>query len=255
MAEGETFVRSTLGTNVVGGRTTAPQYTFGTSTRDHREKLFVTEEHAKLNVKNKSPGPHADYHRRGSCGPQVDHNKSEPLWGWGSTTSARFEKPSNAKSPSPDAYTMRSAIGAQIDSGKDSTPIWGMGSSTRDSVKKVYLGDKQNAVTLFGMGSPGPAAYGINEKTCVGKQDVSCARARRRRRRAGARHYLSPAFRFCSRVTPLKPPSMLTHPHACKPSSCTPPALLRSSGPHLHTCDAHLRCTAALALLKHSATS
>ena len=60
----KTFVRSTLGSQVNGALNSAPIYSFGTSTRDHREKLFVTEEHAKLNIKNKSPGPHADYHRR-----------------------------------------------------------------------------------------------------------------------------------------------------------------------------------------------
>ena len=67
----ETFVRSTLGSQVNGALNSAPIYSFGTSTRDHREKLFVTEEHAKLNIKNKSPGPHADDHRRSTLGPQI----------------------------------------------------------------------------------------------------------------------------------------------------------------------------------------
>lgn len=168
----ETFVRSTLGSQVNGALNSAPIYSFGTSTRDHREKLFVTEEHAKLNIKNKSPGPHADYHRRSTLGPQIDNMTSEPVWGWGSTTSERFEKPSNFKSPSPDAYDMKSSIGNQVVSAQGTSPIWGMGSSTRDGVKKVFLGHKQNMTSLHGTGSPGPAAYGINEKTCVGKQDV-----------------------------------------------------------------------------------
>ena len=172
----ETFVRSTLGTQVLGGRTSAPIYGFGTSTRDHREKLFVTEEHAKLNVKNKSPGPHADYQRRGACGPQIDNNQSPPIWGFGGAE--RFGKNmGKTLAPSPDTYTMRSSLGIQIVSEQDTTPVWGMGSSTRDNVKKVFLGDKQNAVTFQGVNSPGPAAYGINEKTCVGKQDLSVNRS------------------------------------------------------------------------------
>ena len=164
----DTFVRSTLGPQVLGGRSSAPVFSFGTGTRDMREKLYVTEEHAKLNVKNKSPGPHADYHRRGACGPQIDNNLSPPMWGFGGGD--RFGRDGPPKGPSPDTYSQRSAVGAQISSKLDTTPQWGMGSSTRDNVKKVYIGEKQNTTTLYGVGSPGPAAYGINEKSCLAKQ-------------------------------------------------------------------------------------
>ena len=57
---GDTFVRSMLGDQLISTRESAPAFGFGTGTRAHQEKTFITEDHAKLNLDpKKSPGPAA----------------------------------------------------------------------------------------------------------------------------------------------------------------------------------------------------
>ena len=51
----ETFVRSMLGAQTVSSKASAPLYSFGHGTRDHQEKLYLTEDHAKLSLVTRSP--------------------------------------------------------------------------------------------------------------------------------------------------------------------------------------------------------
>ena len=47
---GDTFVRSMMGDQLVSSRVSAPAFGFGSSTRENREKMYYSEEHAKLAV-------------------------------------------------------------------------------------------------------------------------------------------------------------------------------------------------------------
>merc|ERR1712185_473085 len=82
--------RSTFGAQPMSRRRTSPQFGFGSSTREHQDKVFISQEHAALNTAvPRSPGP-ATYVPRASIGPQVNAQmKSSPLWGFGN--SQRFE--------------------------------------------------------------------------------------------------------------------------------------------------------------------
>ena len=50
-----TFVSSTLGNQWVSSRQSAPSYGFGTSTREHAAKVFISPKHAELSTMPLSP--------------------------------------------------------------------------------------------------------------------------------------------------------------------------------------------------------
>jgi len=157
---GETFVRSMLGDQLISTRESAPAFGFGTGTRAHQEKTFLTEDHAKLNLDPKrSPGP-AVYEKKSTLGSQLESiNGTEPQWVFG--TSDRFSKPTKEamKFPAANAYTLKPAIGGQTSSLHPSQPVYGMGSSTREGVRKVYVSEGHSTSAFAGVGSPGPAVH------------------------------------------------------------------------------------------------
>ena len=168
---GDTFVRSMLGPQVNSTRKSAPVYGFGSSTREHAAKIFLSSEHAALAFAGQgSPGP-AGYVQKSTVGPQADGRfVSYPQWAFGSAQ--RFPAAGKTSSlPGPGEYVQRSSIGAQVNGTQPSQPIYGMGSSTRESVKKVYISDGHSNSVGYGMHSPGPASYSL--KGAVGKQDQS----------------------------------------------------------------------------------
>lgn len=161
--------RSTFGTQSRGGWKSSPIYGFGSGTREGRDKVFISQEHAKLCVdKNASPGP-AVYKHRAAVGPQVDGAKaSAPLWAFG--TADRWLKPSKDGAPGPGAYAPSLGLGKQVNSARASAPVYGMGSATRENVAKVYVTEEHNKA-LFGINSPGPAYVALTD--AVGKQILS----------------------------------------------------------------------------------
>ena len=161
--------RSTFGTQSRGGWKSSPIYGFGSGTREGRDKVFISQEHAKLCVdKNASPGP-AVYKHRAAVGPQVDGAKaSAPLWAFG--TADRWLKPSKDGAPGPGAYAPSLGLGKQVSSARASAPVYGMGSATRENVAKVYVTEEHNKA-LFGINSPGPAYVALTD--AVGKQILS----------------------------------------------------------------------------------
>jgi len=169
---GDTFVRSMLGDQLISTRESAPAFGFGTGTRAHQEKTFITEDHAKLNLDpKKSPGP-AAYGKKSTLGSQLEStSNTEPQWVFGSN--ARFAKPSveQLKFPAANAYTLKPAIGGQLDSLKPSQPVYGMGSSTREGVRKIYVSEEHATATFAGVGSPGPASYML--QPAIGLQCLS----------------------------------------------------------------------------------
>ena len=76
---GETFVRSMMGAQTLAGKVSAPSYGFGSSTRMHQEKMYITEAHSKNSLVTRSPGP-AVYTRDSTLGRNVDHMETLPIW-------------------------------------------------------------------------------------------------------------------------------------------------------------------------------
>lgn len=165
--------RSMLGTQVRGGKVSAPSYGFGSSTRKNQEKVFVSHEHAALEGGGdaRSPGP-AVYDCTASVGPQVDGNlESAPRWAFGKDDRFGRLKPTTINNPAPGKYDAESSIGTTANSRRTSMPKYGMGSSTRDHQAKVYVSEEHNKTTDYGRNSPGPSTYML--KSAVGSQVLS----------------------------------------------------------------------------------
>jgi len=169
MANMAMSTRSMFGDQSLSKRSSAPQYGFGSSTRDHQAKVFTSPEHAKLSAPRVSPGP-AVYSLRSAVGGQVDGRKnSAPQWAFGTAERFMGEKRSIAN-PGPGAYDSKSGIGPQTASQRTSQPVFGFGSSTRDMVAKVFLSEGHNK-DKYGVASPGPAVY--QQTGSIGKQQLS----------------------------------------------------------------------------------
>jgi hypothetical protein len=172
--------RSTFGDQSSSRRRSAPSFGFGSGTREGREKVFVSQEHAAVSSGGtRSPGP-AVYTQKSAVGGQVSSSaRSAPQWAFG--TSQRWM--TNAKSagsvPGPGTYDLHAGVGTQVSSKQSSAPLYGFGSSTRDHQEKVFIAEEHNK-SLYGTGSPGPMMY--NLPSSVGKQ-VRLPRRRPRPRR------------------------------------------------------------------------
>jgi len=164
--------RSMFGEQPLSKRQSAPQYGFGSSTRDHQARVYTSAEHSKLAGPRVSPGP-AVYQLRNSVGQQVDARKqSSPQWAFG--TADRFMREKRAQTaPGPGSYDARSGIGPQTTSQCASQPNFGFGSSTREVVSKVYVSEGHNK-DKYGNASPGPAVY--THASAIGKQLSSKSR-------------------------------------------------------------------------------
>lgn len=160
--------RSQLGPQVNSRRASAPNYGFGSSTREHRAKVFVSQEHAALAGDSCSPGPHAPYKIVPAVGPQVNGAiASAPLFSFGASTrevanlvfisQEHAELQAAPYSPGP-VYEYRPSIGPQVKGGVETAPIYGFGSGTREHREKVYISQEHNKQADYGRGSPGPHA-------------------------------------------------------------------------------------------------
>jgi hypothetical protein len=162
-------VKSMMGPQACSAHGSSPAFGFGSSTREHMAKIFLSTEHAKLASSSVSPGPNV-YMMRSTVGPQVNGSiVSAPQWAFGSDK--RFGGPGQDKVPGPGTYEYRSSLGAQIDGLQPTQPIFGMGSGTRDKVQRVYISEKHSTSMFTGVNSPGPASYTLN--TSVGRQGAS----------------------------------------------------------------------------------
>jgi len=160
--------KSTFGSQVSSKRHSAPSFGFGSGTRAGQDKVFVSQEHAKLVGNPCSPGP-AVYTLTGSVSDQPDStNMSMPKWAFG--TSDRFMGMSKESVPGPGTYTSHPGVGTQVSSKNTSQPIYGFGSSTREHLAKTFITEEHNKA-LHGVNSPGPATYML--QGAVGKQQLN----------------------------------------------------------------------------------
>ena len=147
----------------------APNYGFGSGTRDQVNKLFISQEHTlTIQYGKESPGP-AQYMLPPSVGgKQPDGRKGDPpVWSMG--VADRFlygyiskqERARNAVAPGPVTYDLPPTVGGkQPDTrlGSD-PPVWGFGSGTRDQVNKLFISQEHTLTIQYGKESPGPAKY------------------------------------------------------------------------------------------------
>lgn len=163
-------VPSSIGRMVDSTRESAAQFGFGSSTRDHAAKVFLSAEQAKINFGLNSPGPSA-YTARSGVGPQYSsRNETAPIYGFGSEERFRYDFVDRAKKlPGAGQYNTTSAVGVQPQSSKKTMPIFGFGSSTRSNRDKVYI-SADHEKSHYGEGSPGPASLGPAAFVGLGKQ-------------------------------------------------------------------------------------
>lgn len=164
-------LRSTFGTQPLSARRSSASYGFGSATREHTAKLFVSNAHSATAGGRAGPGP-ASYSARTSIGSQIDGRKSSaPAWVMG--TGDRFkheDRASSAQAPGPGQYALAGSFGMQATSSIRTQPAAGFGSAERSHLEKVFMSEEHNK-SLRGTQSPGPCSYNI--KGSLGKQDSS----------------------------------------------------------------------------------
>ena len=167
--------RSMFGAQPLSARRSAASYGFGSSTREHHAKLFVSQAHsATAGYGLGSPGP-ATYGPRGSIGRQEDGRKaSAPSYGFSHTQRFAVSKDTDAANMPIGGFSS-SSFGTQTSSSVASQPKFGFGSAHRNQMERVYISEEHNK-SMFGKHSPGPCSYTL--KGAMGKQVRARARAR-----------------------------------------------------------------------------
>lgn len=148
---------ASVGPQVLARHSTAPMMGFGTSKREKQRKVWISQDHARLDMHGwDSPGPAAAYTLKSTMGKQ-DHSTAEspPAWVFGS--SARAKADAGMTSPGPAVYTLPQSVGPQPDSRKPRAATPGFGAATRDKRAMLYLGPAHSKGS-HGKISPGPFA-------------------------------------------------------------------------------------------------
>ena len=151
---------TSIGKCVDSNKITEAAFGFGTSTRDHAAKVFLSAEQAKVFFGLESPGP-AAYKVLSGVGAQTSsRNRTAPGYSIPKEQRLKYDYVERAKRlPGAGLYDRPGAVGPQVEATKATRPTVGFGTSTRDHAAKVFLGDEQ-AKVFYGMESPGPAALG-----------------------------------------------------------------------------------------------
>lgn len=93
-----------VGVQSLSTRQSAPIAGFGSSTREHTAKVYMSPEHEKMNHGMGSPGP-CTYTLQQSVGVQrLSKDHSSASWGFGTADRWSGNKQSNQESPGPGAY-------------------------------------------------------------------------------------------------------------------------------------------------------
>jgi hypothetical protein len=162
--------RSMFGSQPLSARRSAASYGFGSSTRDHQAKLFISQAHsATAGYGLGSPGP-ATYGLRASVGRQEDARKaSAPSYGFSTNERFTVSKDTDAANAPLGGFSA-SSFGNQASSSTASQPKFGFGSAHRNQMERVFISEEHNK-SMFGKHSPGPCSYTL--KGAMGKQDAS----------------------------------------------------------------------------------
>lgn len=148
----------------------APSFTFGSSTREQANKVFVSQEHTLIAMGgHDSPGPAAYLLPPSVGGKQPDGRKPDPpVWQMAVAHRFLYGYGVPEKRPGPDTYNLPAAVGGkQPNSAKVDPPVWRFGTSTRAQARKVFVSPQHQVTDMYGMDTPGPAAYLLPPR-CVG---------------------------------------------------------------------------------------
>ena len=158
---------ASVGPQVLGRFKSEPLMGFGTAERKHVRKVWISQEHMRLDMHGMdSPGPAAPYTLASTMGKQV-HSTAESPAAWVFGSSSRAKDDPGRHSPGPN-YTLPQSVGPQPDSRKPGAPNPGFGASTRDIRAQIYIGPAQDKASHGRIG-PGPFAnYQLVES--IGKQ-------------------------------------------------------------------------------------
>ena len=150
--------RSMFGSQPLSARRSAASYGFGSSTRDHQAKLFISQAHsATAGYGLGSPGP-ATYGLRASVGRQEDARKaSAPSYGFSTNERFTVSKDTDAANAPLGGFSA-SSFGNQASSSTASQPRFGFGSAERNQMERVFISEEHNK-SMFGKHSPGPCSY------------------------------------------------------------------------------------------------
>ena len=150
--------RSMFGSQPLSARRSAASYGFGSSTREHQAKLFISQAHsATAGYGLGSPGP-ATYGLRASVGRQEDARKaSAPSYGFSTNERFSMSKDTDAANAPLGGFSA-SSFGNQASSSTASQPKFGFGSAHRNQMERVFISEEHNK-SLFGTHSPGPCSY------------------------------------------------------------------------------------------------
>ena len=154
--------RSQLGNQTESGKRSAPSVGFGTASRFGTEAQFITKEHSKQLMVSWTPGP-GQYQAKSSVGNQV-YSEKKSAAGFGFGTSQRFneavqEQKRQRNLPAPGTYRANSSMGHQVNSTQSTGAQVQFGNSLRSQVV-VEKGFEQQ---FFGLESPGPALYSLQD--------------------------------------------------------------------------------------------
>ena len=147
MAQRNLQGKSMFGSQPLSTRPSPANYGFGSSTRNHRNRLYIGEMYAKTSNISCTPGP--CYETQGSMASQADSGKlSTPQWQFG--TSQRFASPRSTLSgtPAPGTYESASSFQRQSLSQRTSFPRFGFGTVDRDMAAKVRVSPPRPACAL-----------------------------------------------------------------------------------------------------------
>lgn len=147
---------ASVGPQVLGRHQTEPLMGFGTAERKHVRKVWISQEHMKVDMHGmESPGPAAPYTLKSTLGKQDDSTaENPPAWVFGGATRTKLD--AGGASPGPQ-YVLPQSIGPQPDSRYPAAGTAGFGASTRDIRAKIYVGPGHDK-GMYGMHSPGPFA-------------------------------------------------------------------------------------------------
>jgi len=163
--------RSTFGKQPNSRRLTAPAYGFGASTREVSNKVFVSQEHTALAMAGTTSLGPATYTLHPSIGgKQPDGRKRDPpTWKFGTGPARMVGSRDIDLRPE---YMFQPSIGPhQRLSRVKSEPVFGFGTGTRDGARKIFLSQQHQKLDMYGMASPGPAAYD-HQALVGGKQPI-----------------------------------------------------------------------------------
>ena len=139
-----------FGPQVLGAYKSAPAMGFGTAERKNVRKVWISQEHMKLDMYGMdSPGPGAPYELQSTVDPKQVHSTAQnpPAWVFGSAKRTPVE--AGLHSPGPN-YTLPQSVGPQVDSKMRENPA---APFSRESRWRRYEKEASSNST------PGPGAY------------------------------------------------------------------------------------------------